>query len=119
MADYLAKAMEANTTVVDDVVLQLTGIVIFLAVHGYLLAKNGQTVGKKLLSIRVVSHSTGQILSFGAITTKRILPIWLVAMVPVVGGIIAIVNVLFIFRKDRRCLHDLIADSEVVAIPKS
>ena len=31
-----------------------------------------------------------------------------------VGQIVGIVDSIFIFRKDKRCLHDLIADTRVI-----
>jgi uncharacterized RDD family membrane protein YckC len=37
-------------------------------------------------------------------------------IVPLLGLIVAPVDVLFIFRNDHRCLHDLIADTKVVKI---
>ena len=33
---------------------------------------------------------------------------WLLAAIPGIGNLYALVDVLFIFREDRRCLHDLI-----------
>jgi uncharacterized RDD family membrane protein YckC len=30
------------------------------------------------------------------------------------GGLLAVVDVLFVFRRDRRCLHDLVAGTRVV-----
>ena len=35
-------------------------------------------------------------------------------MVPFVGGLVSLVDALLIFRDDRRCLHDEIADTIVV-----
>ncbi len=32
------------------------------------------------------------------------------------GSILMLTNVLFIFRSDRRCIHDLIADTKVVRL---
>ena len=35
-------------------------------------------------------------------------------MIPVLGPLFSLVNVCFIFREDRRCIHDLIAGTQVV-----
>ena len=40
----------------------------------------------------------------------------LVSQVPQVGGLIGLVDVLFIFGKERRCLHDLLAGTRVVNV---
>jgi hypothetical protein len=39
-----------------------------------------------------------------------------VAMIPVVGGLISLVDIVLIFRRDRRCLHDHIAGTRVLAV---
>ena len=44
----------------------------------------------------------------------RYLPVQLAGAIPLVGPIIGLVNILMIFRGDRRCGHDLIAGTRVV-----
>ncbi len=41
------------------------------------------------------------------------LPLSLCAHIPMVGPLINLVNPLFIFGKERRCLHDYIAKTQV------
>ena len=101
-------------TIGQSIFLFFFGLAVFLAVNGYLIAKHGQTVGKKLVGTRIVSNADGQILSFGRVFGLRYLPLYLIAYIPVVGGLFCIIDVLFIFRKDKRCIHDLIAGSKVV-----
>jgi uncharacterized RDD family membrane protein YckC len=45
---------------------------------------------------------------------KRYLPISVVSVIPVVGPLLTLIDILFIFRSDRRCVHDLIADTQVL-----
>ena len=89
------------------------GFLCFIAIHGYLLHTKGQTVGKSLLGIRIVSTSD-QPVPLAQLLLRRYLPISVVAIIPVVGGILTVIDVLFIFRDDKRCIHDLIADTKVV-----
>lgn len=89
------------------------GFLLFLVVHGYLLATQGQTVGKALLKIRIV-RSNGSRATFGRIVGARYLPTSVLSAIPVVGMFYGLVDALFIFTKARRCLHDLIADTIVV-----
>jgi uncharacterized RDD family membrane protein YckC len=91
------------------------GFVMFIVAHGYLLSKNGQTVGKKLLGLQITDLN-GNILSLSSVLGKRYLPISGVSLIPIVGNILALVDVLFIFSKDRRCLHDHIAGTKVVRL---
>jgi len=99
--------------------LQLTaamfvyGLFITVLIHGYLLSKYAQTVGKHYMSIRV-ENLDGSRASFNTILFKRILPMQIIGIIPAVGQFIAgLINPLFIFGKQRRCLHDYIAKTKV------
>jgi len=91
----------------------LLGYLVFLAVNGYLLHSSAQTIGKRLLGIRIV-RSNGDTADFGRIALLRYLPTAFAQMVPVVGNIYPLLDVLLIFRNSRKCLHDNIADTIVV-----
>jgi uncharacterized RDD family membrane protein YckC len=78
-----------------------------------LLARNGQTVAKKLLGIRVVRRD-GSHCGLARIFFARYLPVSLMGAVPFVGGLVSLTDALLIFRDNRRCLHDEIADTIVV-----
>jgi len=74
------------------------------------LVRDGQTIGKKIVNIRIVSVETGQ---NAGIVRSWVLRTWvnsLLWMIP----IYALMDILFIFRQDRRCIHDLIAGTRVV-----
>ena len=75
-----------------------------------LLSKNGQTIGKKALNIRIVMVSFGQNGGFVPNVVVRAWGAFLISLIPLVG----LVDVLFIFREDQRCIHDLIAGTEVI-----
>ncbi|WP_455203320.1 RDD family protein [Kaarinaea lacus] len=94
-------------------ILAVISMAAFLAIHGYFLKKDGQTLGKKVLKIYIVGLD-GQLLAFPKLIGLRYVPLWIVAYIPVVGGFLPLVDILFIFRKDRRCVHDLIAGTKVV-----
>ena len=97
-----------------DIALKLSfsGIIIFFILNGYLLNFYGQTIGKKLVGIRI-STLDGKKPDFWPLIGKRYLPLWVVMYFPA-GNLFSIVDPLFIFRKDKRCVHDLIADTIVV-----
>jgi uncharacterized RDD family membrane protein YckC len=91
----------------------ILGFAVFLVIHGYFLKTNGQTIGKKLLGIRI-SDLDGNVPGFATVILLRYLPMSLVTLIPVVGNFLPLADVLFIFRSDRRCIHDLIAGTKVV-----
>jgi uncharacterized RDD family membrane protein YckC len=91
----------------------LPGSLILIAVTAYFVHKNGQTLGKKLVGIKVV-RSDGSRATLGRIFWLRNVIIGLISLVPVVGGLLSLVDSLLIFRQSRKCLHDQIADTIVV-----
>ncbi len=111
---FWQSAMAGDVNFGLQLTLSAVSLVIFLILNGYLLSKSGQTIGKRLVGTRIVSVTDQQILPLSKVFVLRYLPISLIAQVPLIGNLIALVNVLFIFRDDRRCLHDLIAGTKVI-----
>lgn len=87
--------------------------VIFAAVHYVFLKRYGQTIGKWMLNIHIADMD-GNKADVPTILFKRYLPVSAVGLIPLVGQFLPLVDVLFIFRKDRRCLHDQIAGTQVL-----
>ncbi len=85
-----------------------------LILQGYLLAEHGQTIGKKLLDIRIVRWEDDAKPGFVKAFLLRLFVPGLIGAIPVVGPCFTLVDILFIFRPDRRCAHDLIAGTKVV-----
>lgn len=96
-----------------SLVTLVMGFTVYLLVHGYLLYQYGQSVGKRLLDIQIVNLSNN-VPSFRRLILLRELPVWIVSILPVLGSILPLIDVLFIFRDDRRCVHDLIAGTQVI-----
>ena len=88
----------------------------FLVVHGVFLHRYGQTVGKRLAKIAIVTAEDDTKPAFGKLILLRYLPISLCSIIPVAGNLLPIVDVLFIFRENHRCVHDLIAGTKVIKI---
>jgi len=94
--------------------LALFGVAMFFVLHGYLLFQYGQTIGKRVMGLAIVSLD-GQKLPFPALIVNRYLPQWVVNFIPVIGPMLAMADVLFIFFNDQhRCVHDLIAKTKVI-----
>ena len=66
------------------------------------------------MGVRIVDYTTGEIAGFVKAFLLRALVNGLIVGIPCLGAIYALVNVLFIFGDERRCLHDLIAGTKVV-----
>jgi len=83
------------------------------AVTTVLVARNGQTVGKKLLHIKVV-RSDGSPAGLGRIFWLRNVVNMVPSMLPFVGIAYTLLDLLLIYGVRQQCLHDLIADTIVV-----
>jgi uncharacterized RDD family membrane protein YckC len=82
----------------------------------YLVSTRGQTLGKRFLGIRIVRASDGSNPGFARAWLLRALVPGIIGVLPTIGSVFTIVNYGFIFRADRRCLHDLLADTRVVKV---
>lgn len=92
----------------------LLGFVALLAVQIYLLVTRGQTVGKKLVGIRIVTYPEGENPGFVKAVLLRLVVNGVIGSVPFLGAVYTLVDICFIFRADKRCIHDLIAGTHVV-----
>jgi uncharacterized RDD family membrane protein YckC len=96
-----------------SIAMGLVGLVAFLLINFKTLVSNGQTIGKKLLSIKITTME-GQVPDLKKNLVPRYAVYFLPGQVPAVGQLFSIVNILFIFGKERRCIHDLAAGTHVV-----
>lgn len=97
--------------------LAVAGFVVHLLLHSYLLYFYGQTIGKRIMGIAIV-NSANKVPGFNRIIALRYLPFYLLGQIPGLSTL-ALVDVLFIFRGDRRCLHDLLANTQVIDVTSS
>ena len=103
----------------DDVIANAGILVMFAGLLGFgvyncvLLHRNAQTLGKKLMRIKI-ARVDGSRAGLIRIFFLRGLPIGILNAIPLIGYIFALVDPLMIFRNDQRCLHDLIADTIVI-----
>jgi uncharacterized RDD family membrane protein YckC len=78
-----------------------------------LISRTGQSLGKKWTGIRI-ERLDGGAMTFGTGVFLRNWVPKLIGSVPYMGGLFWLVDCLFIFRHDRRCVHDHIAGTRVV-----
>ncbi len=118
LTGYWEKAANQNISITDTIILGVFGFVLFMLLHGYFLSNYGQTIGKKLIGTKIVSSDSNDILPFWKVVFVRYLPMTVMGQIPVLGGLFAMADSLFVFRKDKRCIHDLIAGTKVVLVNK-
>ena len=106
--------VEADGTTIDSVmggaaVVGLVGFAVWCWFTITYMNRNGQSIAKKLLGIKVV-RTDGSRASLGRLIWLRNVLNWFISIVPLYG----LLDSLFIFGETRQCLHDKIADTIVV-----
>jgi len=87
-------------------------LLVLLIWNAVWLGRYGQSIGKRILGIRVVTFPDGQPAGYAkAFWLRAVVNFVIVNVVPLYG----IVDACFIFREDKRCIHDLLAETTVVA----
>lgn len=114
-AGFFEEMKTGQVSFSTTMILLLLGIAGYTLLNGYLLQKNGQTIGKKIVRIKIV-NAQNEKPELLRILGLRFLPIQLLSQIPVVGSFLPLVDVLLIFREDCRCAHDLIAGTYVVNV---
>ena len=94
------------------------GLMAALLVQAILIAARGQNLGKLLVGARVVRADSGGTAGFvRGVLLRFSLPVTLVIVLNgffLLGFVFLVVDYAFMFRDDRRCLHDLMAGTKVV-----
>ncbi|GGY72010.1 hypothetical protein GCM10011613_16170 [Cellvibrio zantedeschiae] len=94
-------------------IMNIVGIIVFVMLHGALLATKGQTIGKKIIGIKIVDLN-GDLPKIQTHLLKRYAVYFILGLIPTVGAFLSFLNILFIFGKEKRCVHDYIAGTKVV-----
>jgi uncharacterized RDD family membrane protein YckC len=100
---------ELNPIAAVPMTIGLLGCILWAWLNIVYVSRNGQSIGKKMLAIKVV-RSDGTRASLGRIFWLRNVVNGLISIIPLYG----LVDVLFIFSETRQCLHDKLADTVVV-----
>jgi uncharacterized RDD family membrane protein YckC len=94
----------------------MLGVLALLIIQLVLLAKRSQTLGKYVMKTQIMDFQTHQPANFVKSFLMRALVNGLIGAIPLVGPIYSLVDIFFIFRQDRRCIHDLMAGTYVADI---
>lgn len=88
----------------------IAGIMILL-LQILFLTYDGQSLGKKCVKIKIIKYDTGENGGFFVNVFLRGFVNWCIYLF---FSIYALIDVMFIFRNNRRCIHDYIANTCVV-----
>ena len=94
-------------------IITVLALIAWCIITAWLVAANGQSIGKRLVGIKVV-RTDGSRASFARIFLLRNLVNGLPNLLPYVGWLYQLIDPLMIYQESRQCLHDKIADTIVV-----
>ena len=109
--EYLSKHMTEYST---PLMVMGSGSLVVMIIQFFLLATQGQTVGKKVMGVRIVTMAGQRNPGFIKAVLMRTLVPAVITCLPLIGPAFFVLDACFIFRENRRCLHDLIAETVVV-----
>ncbi len=84
-------------------------------VDGVLLVRFGQSLGKRIVGLRIVG-TDGRAVGASRILLMRTYLPWLLVAVPYLGLLWLLLDHLALFGMDRRAVHDLLADTQVIRV---
>lgn len=109
IAQQMAVTM-AESGVIFSIMMAVAGMLAIAVIQIVMLTKSGQTIGKKGMSVKIVMHDTGKNGGFVPNVLLRGFVNGLLSVIP----FYKLIDMLFIFREDKRCVHDLIANTSVI-----
>jgi len=92
------------------------GLASYVLLNLWLLWARGQTVGKAVMGIMIVDAKTGGRAALWRLFLRGLFfpTLYMIVLVPFLA-LIPLVDQALIFRKDRRCVHDWVCRTAVIA----
>jgi len=110
---------DADAYVMPWIFLRIWGLLVlsYLLLQGFTLITRGQTIGKLMLGIKIVKLDGSPASAISLCARSMVLVS--IALIPFpynVSILLLLIDPLFIFGKDQRCLHDYIGQTKVVVV---
>ncbi|MEY4938479.1 MAG: hypothetical protein RIQ93_214 [Verrucomicrobiota bacterium] len=92
------------------------GLLVLTILQIWMLTTRGQSIGKRIIGIRIVRAPDGGLPGFVHGWLLRNLVPGVISLLPWVGMMFVLADIFFIFGPERRCLHDYLAGTRVVKV---
>ncbi len=102
-----------NLGILGATLLSFVSFAFHISINWKFLSTSGQTIGKKMAKTRIVTLD-GRLPLMVDLVFKREAFFTFIVEIPVVGLYLSLIDILFIFGRQRRCIHDLIAGTRVI-----
>jgi uncharacterized RDD family membrane protein YckC len=103
---------EAEPSVVGMLAMG-AGMIAVAIVNWVMIVQRGQSIAKRILGMRIIVRDTGELPGF---LRGVLLRVWVPAAINQACNLFSLVDALWIFGDERRCLHDLIAGTIVIDV---
>ncbi|MFK7992450.1 MAG: RDD family protein [Sandaracinaceae bacterium] len=111
----LSRALRSSPLMLYGLLAVLVLTLIVGGVNLWLLARHGQSIGKRLLGLRIV-RTDGARATLARLLFARIVVPGALGAIPFVGPLFALVDGALVFSDERKTLHDRIADTLVIDV---
>jgi len=91
----------------------LAGMLVVGIINWVMISQSGQSIAKRIMRMRIIVRDTGELPGF---VRGVLLRVWLPALINQACNLFSLIDALWIFGDERRCLHDLIAGTVVVLV---
>jgi uncharacterized RDD family membrane protein YckC len=115
MGNSLADTSQATGRAVGMMTIMYICVLPIALYQWYLIAKTGQTLGKKWMRIKIVKLDNSPVNFVSGVVLRS----WVLGLANFTGGIggfVGLIDSLAIFAADRRTLHDRIAGTKVISL---
>ena len=93
--------------------LMFLGMFIVGVVNWVMITQSGQSIAKRMLGMRIIRADNGDLPGF---VNGVLLRSWVPALINQVCNQFSLIDALWIFNEERRCIHDLIAQTIVIDV---
>jgi len=119
MGNSLADTSQSTGRAVGMITGMYVCVLPIVIYQWYLVAKRGQTLGKKWMRIQIVKMDNSPVNFVSGVVLRS----WVLGLVlglsnftGGIGGLVGLIDSLAIFASDRRTLHDRIAGTKVISL---
>lgn len=104
---------EASAVSAVGLALMILGLFAVGVVNWVMITRSGQSIAKRMLGMRIVRVDTGGLPGF---VNGVVLRSWVPTLINQACNLFSLIDALWIFNEERRCIHDLIAQTVVIDV---
>ncbi|MBW3597481.1 MAG: RDD family protein, partial [Planctomycetes bacterium] len=109
----IATAEQNDAAAMAGLGLMLLGMLAVGIINWVMITRSGQSIAKRMLGMRIIRYDTGELPGF---VNGVLLRSWVPAAINQACNLFGLIDAVWIFNEERRCIHDLIAQTVVIDV---